>query len=151
MPLSLHLERVIAAKEARKASRQQSDSPRQVAASRHASPRNWTRFVSEGFACKTTRSQPKVRHKWARRSIRRQIGSSSETPRTHRGIAAGLGSRRHRASAASTQAATRQLREPINAGDRVQVHQRWGSRFSATDQTRTWEATSSHGASSCSC
>ena len=47
----------------------------------------------------------------ARRSVRRQIGPSSETPPTRRCIAAGLGSRRHQASA------VRQLKEPVIAAD----------------------------------
>ena len=52
------------------------------------------------LACKTARSQTRLRHMWAR-----QFGQFSESPRTRRGIAAWQGSRRHRASAAQTQGA----------------------------------------------
>ena len=44
-------------------------------------------------------------------------GRLAHLPRTRRVIAAGLGSRRHQASAASTHAVMRQLEEPLNIGD----------------------------------
>ena len=47
-----------------------------------------------------------------------------ESPRTRRGIAAWSGSRRHQASAESTQGALRHVKELISAGERVQLHGR---------------------------
>ena len=77
----------------------QSDPPHQVAASRRNKPSDWTQFTGKGIARTTARSQSKLRHVWPRRGIRKHIGSSSE-------------SRRHLASAASTQAALCQLHQP---------------------------------------
>ena len=77
---------------------------------RRDKPSDWTQFTGKGFACRTARSQSKLRHMWARRSIRGQSGPSSESPRTRRGIGAWHGSNRDSASAASTRAVLRQLK-----------------------------------------